>query len=258
MRPARQALVTVPLLTLALPCAAQSPVRPWKLEGELGAAVFFGASDQVAVLSRGKLEHKSSRWELSLSGSYDYGEAEDPDAGRFVNKRAWLSRISVDHMPQSRVSPFVFGSAEGSLQRQLDARASGGAGARLRFIDTNRSRVDVSIAALYERTIPRDGIPGRPGVAPNSIGRWSGRFHANHRFAADRMQFDLVTFYKPGMDHFEADYSVELNSSLMYSLTRLLGLKLSMVYVYDSLAWTRGARSDHDGQLFFSVLASVK
>jgi len=258
MRTARRALVTIPVLSLALPVAAQPPVRPLKLEGEIGASLSFGASEQAAVLSRGKLEHKGARWELSFSGSYDYGEAQDPDAGRFVNKRAWVSRLSVDHLPEGRFSPFVFGSAEGSLQRQIQTRASGGAGARYRFVDTDRSRIDLSIAALYERTKPRDGIPNRPDIAPSSIGRWSARLRAGHRFAADRMQYDLVSYYKPGMDRFEDDYSIEVTSGLLFNLTQVLALKLTLAHLYDSLAWTRGARSNHDGQLFFSVLANLR
>lgn len=247
------------LLSIHSPVSAQTSLaRPWKLEAELGANLFFGASKQGAVLSRGKLEHKSARWELKLAVAYDYGEAQDGDGLRFVNKRSWLSQTSIDYLPQGIFNPFVFGIAEGSLQRQIEMRRSGGAGARVRFIDNARTLFDFSVAGSIEHTRPRINIPGEITKEAQSIGRWSARLGARHRFAEDRMQFDLVSFYKPSMDDFGADYTVEVTTSVQYALTSMLSLKLSLVDVYDNLAVSRGAPSNNDGQLFFGLLASVK
>lgn len=239
----------------AVPVAAQTPERPWKLDAELGASVLYGSSEQTAVLSRSRFEWTDPHWELGLGGSFDYGEAQDSENGRFVNKRSWTAQLSADYLPSGRFSPFVFGAAEGSLQRQIDMRTSGGAGGRYRFVDNERSRVDLSLAALAERTKPRATATEAPGST--TIGRWSVRFRARHKLAGDRMELDLVTFYQPRIDGLE-EYTLDVTSSMQYALTSIVGLKVSLVNRYDSMAETRGARSNTDGQLFFSVTAALR
>ncbi len=249
------AAAAVLLVAWAHPVLAQQPGRSWRLDVELGASVFFGASEQAALLSRSKLEWKDPRWELTLGAAFDYGEAQNPADGRFVNKRAWSTTLSADYLPRGRFSPFVFASAEGSLQRQIDSRASGGAGGRYRFVDNERSRVDLSIAALAERTDPRsdDAVTG----VVRSIGRWSARLRARHTLGSDRVRLDFVSFYKPKMDD-TRDYTVEIAPSAQYALSSIIGLKVSLMDTYDSTARSRGARSNNDGQLLFSILASVR
>lgn len=245
----------VMLSLFAAPVAAQDAERPWKLNGELGASVFFGASEQTAVLSRANYELTDPRWEFGIAGSFDYGEADDPDDGRFVNKRAWSAQMSTDYLPSGRFSPFVFLAAEGSLQRQIDTRASGGAGGRYRFVDGERSRIDLSLAALAERTDPRQ--MGTEPVEVSTIGRWSTRFRVRQRFSEDRIVFDLVSFYQPRIGDFD-QYTIDVTSSLTYALTSIVGLKISFVDRYDSRATSRGALSNNEGQLFFSVTAALR
>jgi hypothetical protein len=45
---------------------------------------------------------------------------------------------------------------------------------------------------------------------------------------------------------------------MQYALSDLLGLRVWPINKYDSLAEARGARANHDGRLFFSVLARVR
>lgn len=239
----------------AAPGSAQAPARTWTFDAEVGASLLFGATEQSTVLSRARYEQKVPNWELGLSGTYDYGETDDPDDGRFVSKRAWSASINADYLPSGRFSPFLYATAEGSLQRQIDSRVSGGAGGRYRFVDTDHARVDISLAALLERTDSRKVDPGMDDVS--SIVRWSARFRARRTLDEERMTFDLVSFYKPRIGDSE-DYTVDVTASLQYALTSILGLKLSLVDTYDSLARSRGATSNNDGRLLFSVLASVR
>jgi hypothetical protein len=228
--------------------------QPWKYDAELGASVFFGASEQTAVLIRNRLDWKEDRLEFSAAGGFDYGEAKDADDVRFVNKRSWTVETSADYLPGGRASPFIFATAEGSYERQIALRVSGGAGGKYRFIDTDRTRLDASIAALLERTDPRP----RPGLEHDvtSIGRWSGRLRARQTFA-DAGELQLVTFFRPNMADLD-DHTWDLTASAQYALTSVLGVRVSLVNRYDSLATDRGARSNTDGRLFFSVLASVR
>lgn len=252
----RVGIALMMMIVAARPVAAQAAdQRPWSFDAEVGASLLFGSTEQATVLSRARYELEVTRWELGVAGSYDYGETHDADDGRFVSKRAWSASLSADYMPDGRLSPFVYATAEGSLQRQIDSRVSSGVGGRYRFVDSENARVDFSLAALLERTAARD--PGPDDDPVTSIGRWSARFRARRTFAEDRMTFDLVTFYRPRIDDGE-DYTVEVTAGLQYALTSILGLKLSLVDTYDSRARSRGARSNNDGRLLFSVIASVK
>jgi hypothetical protein len=154
-----QTTLLLAMLGMAV-AAAGEPVRAqdadtWKANAELGASVFFGASRQTAVLVRNRLEHDTQHLELAAGAAFDYGEAQDADGESFVNKRSWSTDFSADYLPGGRLSPFVFTTAEGSYERQIDLRVSGGAGGKYRFIDTERTRLDASVAALLERTSPR-------------------------------------------------------------------------------------------------------
>jgi hypothetical protein len=243
------------LLAMMEPTPAQAQDRTWKLDAEVGASAFFGASQQTTVHTRGAWEWTTEVWEWSVGGAFDYGETRDPDRGRFVSKRAWTLAGAADYRPMSRFSPFVFASGEGSLKRQIDSRVSGGVGGRYRLIEDDRTRIDFSLAALLERTDSRLDATGPEEVTVN--GRWSARFRARRSFSDERLRFDLVSFYKPRITRF-TDHTVQVAASTQYALTRIVSVKLSLLDTYDSLADDRGAPSNHDGQLLFSVLASIQ
>lgn len=238
---------------LVAPLSAQE-TRPWKYDAELGASMFFGASQQTAVLIRNRLDWNGDRVEFSAGGGFDYGEAKDADGDSFVNKRSWTAETSLDYLPGGRASPFVFLTAEGSFERQIELRTSGGAGAKYRFIDSDATRLDVSVAALIERTDPRP----QPDIEHEitSIGRWSGRLRARHTIG-EAAEFQLLSFFRPNVDDLD-DYTWDLTASAQYALSSLIGLRVSLVNLYDSLAVDRGARSNNDGRLLFSILASVR
>jgi glycyl-tRNA synthetase len=228
---------------------------PWSLAGEIGASLFFGVAQQTALSLRSSAEHTSEQLEFAFANGFEYGEAQNPDTREsFVNKRAWQSSLSMDYRPEARVSPFVFVTGEGSLERQIDHRWSGGAGARYRFVRSDDRRLDVSLAALVERTDPR-AAPGLPDEVETTA-RWSARLRAGRTFAAERATFGLVTFYKPAFDDLD-DYTVDLETSLAISLNSALALQLSLLNTYDSMAEARGAPSNNDGRLLISLIAAT-
>lgn len=227
---------------------------PWTWTSELGASLFFGAADQTAVTLGGAAERTSEWLEWSLGSSFAYGESQNPDTREsFVNKRSWNANSSLDYRPHARVSPFVFASGEGALERQIDLRLSGGAGAKYHIVRSERSRLDVSLAALVERTDPR--VPAGEPDEVDTKGRWSARLRAGRTFAEGRTTFELVSFYRPAFED-SGDYTVDLESSLAFALNETVALKISFVDRYDSLAEDRGAASNNDGRLFVSVVAS--
>ena len=247
------ALAFTALFGAASPAVAQDG-GTFELDAELGASLFFGASSQTAVLVRNGIEWNGPSREFAASWGFDYGEAEDGDGGRFVNKRSWTFQTSADYLPGGRLSPFIFATAEGSYERQIDFRTSGGAGAKYRFVDNEQTRVDFSLAALLERTDPRQ--PAGLDSEVTSIGRWSARLRVRQAIT-DAAGFELVSFYRPRMGDFD-DNSWDVNASVQVALSSTFGVRLSLVNKYDSMAESRGARSNHDGRAYFSIVAAVR
>lgn len=231
---------------------------PWSVEGEVGASLFFGASNQTTLTVRSATERHSELLEFSFGVGYAYGEGENPSTGEsFVNKRSWSAETALDYRPEERVSPFVFGSAEGSLERQIDLRLSGGAGAKYSFIDSETARLDLSLAALAERTDPRaDETPGAEPEEVVTTARWSTRFRARREFGEGRTVFNLVTFYRPAFGDMD-DYTLEVDTSVAFSLNDSVALRVSLLDRYDSLAESRGAPSNNDGRFTVSLLAKA-
>lgn len=228
---------------------------PWSVEGELGTSLTFGASDQSVLLLRSGAEHESERVVFAGEAGFEYGEARESDEGAFVNKRSWTSSLSLDYTPEGRVSPFVSLSAEGSLERRIDLRVQGGMGARYRFDRGEGGRLDLSVAALVERTEPRHDADGGE---VETLARGSARIRARRSLKDGGLVLDLVSFYRPALEEPVRDFTVEFTSSVTFSLTGGVGLKLSIADRFDSLAEERGARDNHDGRLFFSLSAATR
>lgn len=247
-------------VVLGLPGAAagqdEGGEPSWAFEGEVGTSLYFGASDQTAVLLKGGSEHTSDRLVFGGEGGFEYGEARVLEGEPYVNKRSWSSSLSMDYTPGARVNPFVSVAAEGSYERRIDLRISGGMGARYRFVRSDAGRLDLSLAALVERTDPRD-VPDEADEV-ETLARWSARFRARRSMREGGVVFDLVSFYKPAFQEPAQDFTVEVTSSLTFALTRQVGLKLSLADKYDSLAEDRGARDNNDGRLFFSLSAATR
>ncbi len=244
--------VAVALLTVAPALTAQESdeASPWKLEGEVGASLYFGASDQSTLLLKTGAERTSQRLVFGADGGFEYGEARVLEGDSYVNKRSWTSGLNLDYTPSGRVNPFLSLTGEGSFERRIDLRVSAGVGARYRFVRNEQGRLDLSLAALVERTDPRE--KDEPEEI-ETLARWSARVRARRSMRAGGVVFDLVSFYKPAVDAPSTDFTIELTSSLTVALSRLVALKLSLADKYDSLAEDRGARANNDGRVFFSL-----
>jgi len=238
-------------LCVAHPIAAQSAVQ-WTVEGELGASVFFGNRDQATLTSRAQLERADSSYEFSTKADFAYGEATDEAGTTFVNKRSWSVGSNVDYHPFSRVSPFIFGTVEYSFEKKIDLRYDAGAGGKISILRNDVSRVDFRGALLVEQTRAADQ---NGGGEDKTLARWLGVLRVRRTLAEGWITFDASTMYQPVFDAFD-DFTVDFESSIAFQLSEVISLKLSVVDKYDSGAQDRGARTNNDGQLFFSVLSS--
>lgn len=221
------------------------------MEGELGASVFFGNTEQTTVTTRAAASRADSTYEFSTQANFNYGEATGPDGDAFVAKRSWELSTSYDYQPYGRVSPFVFGTGASSLERKIDFRFSGGAGAKLTAVRDERTRLDVSGAALVEQTYLRPEATG----PDETLARWSVRVRARRSLSEGRVTFSTVNFYQPVFNDI-GNFLFESESSFSFTVTDAVTLKLSFIDIYDSEATARGAETNNDGQIFFSVLSS--
>lgn len=251
-------LASVPVLLLATvslvgPPAAAGQEDLWETEGELGASLFFGNTSQTTVNTRLATARADSAYELSAAATFNYGEAED-DAGReFVVKRSWDVEGSFDWRPYGRLSPFLVGQGQSSLERRIDFRYNVGGGGKYTFARDDRTRVDLSLALLAEQTFVRDDAGAESDESV--LARWSARFRLRRELSDGRVSVGTQNFYRPVFDDF-GDYVVESRSSLSYALSEIVTLRFSFLDTYDSRAVDRGADTNNDGQLLFSVLAS--
>lgn len=247
----RAAVLASGLLAVLLPdLSAQESERRLRFETELGASLFFGNTEQVTFTNRSEISRADSVAEVSVGWDITYGEATNEEGETFVNRRSWTAGATVDLRPHSRVSPFLFGTLEYSLQKRIDQRFSGGAGAKFTFVRSDVSLLDVSAAALGERTVPRN-----ESVADTEIiARWSVRSRARRSFDSDRLALSTEIFYVPAFRNLN-NFTLRSTSSVSFALSNVVSLKVSFVDAYDSGARDRGARTNNDGQLLFSILS---
>ena len=225
---------------------------PWRLEGEIAASLFFGNTSQATVNLRSALERADSLRELGVDGSFTYGEATDPETERaFVTRRSWAAGGSYDHRPLARLSPFLFTRVERSLEKRIDLRTEAGVGTKYTLVRSDQGQLDLSVAALVERTEPANGAED-----PDVLARWSLRLRARKTTAGGRLMFSSETFWRPRLGDPEV-FTLATTQSLAAQFTERISLKLTFVDKYDSEATTRGARSNNDGQLLLGVLSSL-
>ena len=241
-------------------CIAPSPASAqeegassvtWGFESEVGASVFFGASSQTTVATKIGLDRKGSRFELENDLSYLYGEATSEDGNNFVNKRSWSLGSNLDYRGFSWLNPYVFGSALSSLEKAIEIRYEGGAGAKFTAVDSEATRLNFAVAVLGERTVERSPDNGDSEI----LARWTGEFSLRRSFSEGRTVFQAKTGYNPVFDEFD-NFTIKAETSIAFKLSEIISLKLSVVDNYDSKAEDRGARDNNDGRVLFSVLSS--
>ena len=244
------AVLLLPLSAVA-PQEEAPPPPEWSFESEVGASIFFGASDQTTIATKIGVDRKSSLFEVESDFSYLYGEATDSEGKSFVNKRSWEVASNLDYRGFSRLNPYVFGSARSSLEKKIDLRYKGGAGAKVTALDSETTHLDVALAVLAEKTFEDSEDNGDE----ETLARWAGEVNLRRSFSEERMVLTFEVDFSPVFD--EADnYTVKAESGLAFRVSEILSLKLSVVDNYDSRAEDRGARDNNDGRVLFSVLAA--
>lgn len=224
----------------------------WSGAIEASANVLFGAARGRLVALKAGTQRADSALEVQGDFLLSYADSRLEDEEREVTARAVRVSLGVDYRPFDRWSPFWFGTAESSLQQRIDRRYTTGAGAKLTFYREGDDDVSASLALLWEQTRALDPEPPRPFAETQA--RWSLRLRARRQLS-EATRLEHVTFYQPAVAHF-ARYIVETTTSLALTITTRVALTGTLRDRYDSESRSRGARSNHDGQLLFGARAS--
>jgi hypothetical protein len=251
----RHALLLVSVIAVPIASSSQESPDPdhWKVEGEIGASVFFGSTSQTVFNTRLATATRNLPQEFSADAAFTYGEASTPEGEQRVNKRSWRLGTSLDALPDARFSPFIFGRAEGSWEKRIDLRYNLGAGGKLSLVTSQQGRLDLSVSMLAERTLPSARAPAT--IDDQLEARWSTRLRGRRSLSEGRVTLQTETHYQPRFNRVD-DFTLTSTSSFGFRLNEVVSLKLTFVDNYDSGAVERGAHTNNDGQLFFSVLSA--
>lgn len=247
----RTLLASAIAAALLAPSSAPAQILGWKTEAEASASLFFGNTEQRLGALRSTVVRADSAIEGKVDVRFAYADQTTEDDDRGVTKRAWLATGTIDYRPFARISPFVIGNLESSLEQRIALRYSGGAGAKYTFLENERGEASFSLAMLAERTRVADGAPE---PERDALARWSARLRIERKLH-ERLRVTHLTFYQPEVSELDR-FTLSSTSSVAYELNRMLSATFSFLETYDSQATLRGARTNHDGQLLFGLLTT--
>ena len=255
----RDTVGDVPATVPTTPAVVSPPpapsTTPWKWERSLEVAgnYLYGNNEQALFSTRTSVARSNDRWETRFDGRFLVG-ASNRAGDRVMDRRSWLVGVNVDRRPDDVWSQFFLASAERSFELRVDKRVTAGAGVKYVIDCDTVYRLDLSVAVLGEANALPQPVAGQPGPAPivrSELARLSGRLRYRNQFT-DRLNFDMVTWYRPelaALDRFLASGTV----GVQYQVNRIAGLRFSVQHDYDSLARSRGARSNQNGQVLVGV-----
>jgi hypothetical protein len=223
----------------------------WSGSAEANASLFFGNTEQWVIAGASRTAFSDTSVEVRGEIRADYAETSLEEGGSSVSRRAWLASVGVDLSPFARLSPFVLGSAESSLQQRIQRRYSAGFGGKVSFVKSDVSSLSTSLALLWEQTDVMDGN-SNPDLESSRL-RWSFRLKGRNRLD-DRLHFTHETFYQPSVREMQR-FTLTSTLALTFDLNRILALTSTLRDTYDSEARRRGARSNNDGQLLLGLRA---
>lgn len=235
------------------PGAAAAQGDDWKVEGELGGAVYFGNREQTQFSTRMVVERADELFESSTDFRFSYGVATDSEGVREINRRSWSASTSLDFRPEQRWRPSVSGRMESALERRIALRYNAGAGMRVSWDRDRRNRIDFSLSIQAERTYAREGGRGTPEEV--SLARWSSNFRVRRSYFEDRFSIDSNNTYRPVFDSFD-NFTLSSRNSFSFNLTEVIALRFSLSAEFDSGAVDRGAETNRDGQFQVTMVAS--
>jgi len=247
-----QRIVTL-LCALTGVANAQGP-QVWERTLELSGNYLYGNTEQAILSTRSGISRNDSLVSVRVDTRFLIGVTDRDNVGRVMDRRSWVVSGSVDFRPYAPQSQFFFGSVERSHELRIDRRVSGGIGQKVSFLRDSITKFDFSLGILGEQSVLPQATPaGAPSlpVLNNALVRLSGRLRYQRNFTS-RVSVDHVTSYRPELSAFDR-YLASSVSAVSYSVGKNSNLRLSLQNDFDSLARSRGSRSNQHGQLLDGV-----
>ena len=235
---------------------AQGP-SVWERTLELSGNYLYGNTDQAILSARTGVVRNDSVVAMRVDTRFLIGVTDRPDVGRVMDRRSWIVSGSVDFHQYAPQSQFFFGSVERSLELRINRRVSGGIGQKVILQRDSVTKFDVSLGVLGEQSVlPQVAPAGAPSLPAlnNALVRLSGRLRYQRNLTS-RVGVDHVTWYRPELTATNR-YLASSVSAFSYSVGKRSNLRLSLQNDFDSLARSRGSRSNQNGQVL--VGASTK
>ena len=230
---------------------AQAPANVWERTLELSGNYLYGNTEQAILSTRSSVVRNDSAVAVRLDTRFLIGVTTREGEGRVMDRRSWTIAGSVDFRQYATQSPFLFGSVERSRELKIDRRLSGGVGHKVSFARDSSTRFDLSLGILGEQSLlPQASAPGDTTVLPSlnsTLVRMSGRLRYRKSLTA-RVGVEHTTWYRPELAAFDR-YLASSVSVLSYSVSKRSHLQLSLQNDFDSLARSRGSRSNQNGQV---------
>lgn len=177
---------------------------------------------QLRVLTGGINVSHLQKDAFRLDGSVQsrYGESENE-----VVARNHYASLAFDLHPEDTWSPFLFADAERDPFKRLDARASGGAGAKYTIFreENGTSRADASLALLYSYE-NRAAAGTEPAPSDRHLARWSLRVRGNRQLTPG-IELSHVSFVQPAWGQL-ADYLLRSETGAKILLMERLALSV--------------------------------
>lgn len=248
-RKAGWGIVTV--LLLATANAADAQGGQWRRTVEANANLLFGAAKGRVGAVLANTARADSALEFRAEMRFSYADAPNTENVVKVTARSSRYSLGLDYKPYGQFSPFFFGSAEASLQQRVAHRYSAGGGAKLRLVPPGDNEASVSLALLWEETQALRPAEGQPSSV--TLARWSLRVRANRRLSSS-VTMSHQTLWQPAAKEL-GSYTTETQTGMAVALNSSLSMTVTLRDRYDSEADTRGATSNHDGQVLFGIRA---
>ena len=231
-------LLTVTLIPDALAARQEAPDL-WRSTIEFGFQGASGNSSFSILSTSGSLTRvEQEQYEFDLSARLRYGRSGDDVIANDVR-----TTLKFDWRPDADWSPFVFGTVNRDVIRNVDAQVQGGGGAKWTFLrDPDESyKMSLSMAAIIDYENFRVD-PSNPGPGSSNVSRLSARLKYDHTFSSGA-QFQHTTFWQPRFSSF-SDYSVDVSNSISTPLTSRLSLVINHSYIHDAVPPPGAVRDD--------------
>jgi len=230
------------------------PISTWGAKGELGASAFFGNTSQFAVTTALSGEADTGLLDLNGRAAFAYGESGNKQGEAIMNKRAWELTTDVNFEAGQAFKGFLLGKIESAYEKKIDLRYNMGAGGKYERAFQGME-TEWSFALLAEKTIPLEEALFL--IERKMVGKWSAGFAFTKVLRDGRMTIESDISVEPELKNFSS-LTLSSRQSVSLQLSQSIAIQFSFVDSYDSEAQARGARSNNDGQIFFSLVSTFR